>query len=146
MCAEALLKFAEGACIRGIGGAIPAAVGRSQYGAGRPGGAEAEGEEVRAAALAFPDDPLVTTDVANAFGSVEWADALEALTSKLPALAVLFATEVQLGHALLYTQLNEHMWHCFAIYGSLVQGNPSSHIIFCVVIGVVHAEFTNSAN
>ena len=44
--------------------------------------------EVRSAAAIFPDDALLGLDIKNAFGAVQWADALLAAVAKAPCLAI----------------------------------------------------------
>ena len=68
LCAEALLKYAVGTCIRSLDGPMAAAMGDRQFGAGRAGGAAQEIGEVRAAARLQPDNALVSLDISNAFG------------------------------------------------------------------------------
>ena len=51
LCAEALLKYAVGTCIRKADRALGQAMGDRQFGAGRLGGASQEISEVCAAAL-----------------------------------------------------------------------------------------------
>ena len=40
----------------------------------------------------LPDDALIGLDIENAFGHVEWTDALQVVVSKAPGLAVPVAT------------------------------------------------------
>lgn len=75
LCAEALLKFSVGTCIRTADRAMADAVGDQQFGGGRRGGAFQEIAEIRAATQLRPADPLISLDVENAFGAVAWADA-----------------------------------------------------------------------
>ena len=144
LCCEALLKFAMGVCVRGSGKQTAAGVGDFQFGAGREGGAHAEIAQVRAAARAFPGRAFISLDVKNAFGAVEWARALRAVLRRAPQLAAPLAACWQPGCVLVYTQLPQEAevngWHCFAIYGSLVQGNCEAHIVFCLVMADVHAD------
>ena len=77
LCSEALVKLALGSTVDSSQEEVVGAMGPQQFGGGRSGGAHLEVEQIRAAAAAHPDRALVGLDVANAFGSVEWADALE---------------------------------------------------------------------
>ena len=138
LCCECLLKFAMGVCVSACGCKVQEAVGDCQYGAGRRGGAELEVAEVRAAAAIFPEDAFVSLDVKNAFGTVEWADALGAVTERLPQLAVPLTLQWSSFRTIVYTQDPDgHGWHAFEITGSLVQGNVEAQTVFCILIGVV---------
>ena len=65
LCAEALLEYAVGTCIRKVDKAISVAMGDRQFGAGRQGGASQEISEVRAAARLNPDDALASGVLAS---------------------------------------------------------------------------------
>ena len=93
LCAEALLKLAVGISVKGADRQISAAVGPSQYGAGRSGGASLEVAEVRAAAQLCPERPLVSMDMANAVGSLTWTSALQVVARSTPKLSPLLAAQ-----------------------------------------------------
>ena len=89
LCAEALLKFAVGTAIRRVDAQLANAMGDRQFCAGRRGGAALEIGEIRAAAKLQPDHALMSLDIKNAFGSVEWKNALRVVTAAVPKLAPL---------------------------------------------------------
>ena len=65
----------------------------SQGTALRHSGAFQEIAEIRAAALLDPTKALVSLDVKNAFGSVQWSDALQAVLRRAPKLGKLLALQ-----------------------------------------------------
>ena len=141
LCAEALLKFAVGTAIRRADRQLAAAMGERQFGAGRPGGAAMEIGEIRAAAKLKPNDALVSLDIKNAFGSVQWKDALQAVTRAIPKLAPILAVQWAACRLRLWLQdATGAGWHVMVIYGSLLQGGLDGHPVFCLVIGVVAAK------
>ena len=79
-----LFRFSFGIDATAARAQTDVAVGPHQYAAGRPGGAEVEVAEIRAAAAHKPDKALVSLDVKNAFGSVQWHQALLALLAVAP--------------------------------------------------------------
>ena len=81
--------FALGLVVRATASATAAACGPHQY-VLQSGGAIREVLEVRAAARAWPDRPLIAVDIKNAFGASGWANTLEAVAS-VPALAATMA-------------------------------------------------------
>ena len=83
-----MATLAIGALVSGLQTAIANACGTRQHGAGRSGGATLEVAELRAAARLRPTLALVSLDVKNAFGSVEWPDALDAGMRQVPSLFV----------------------------------------------------------
>jgi hypothetical protein len=85
---EALLKFAMGCCTKGCQVELMLGAGPRQFGAGRPGGAALEIAEVRAAAAMRPGCALVGLDEQNAFGAIDWTDALRQTLRRAPAFAV----------------------------------------------------------
>ena len=116
LCSEALLKFAMGTCVCGSEAQITCAVGSRQYGAGKRSGSALEIAEIRAAAAMFPDDALIGLDIKNAFGEVEWADALQAAAAKAPRLAVpMAAMWNNLSDAAYLKDADGHGWHKFTI-------------------------------
>ena len=73
---------------------------------------------------AAPGDALLGVDIKNAFGAVQWADALMAAVAKAPCLAVPMAMMWQSSYMVVFVQdADGHGWHGFFIYGSLIQGN-----------------------
>ena len=69
-----------------------AAVGRHQYGAGRPGGAETLVHAVQVVSASRPEHAWVQLDVANAFPSISRRAVLDALGEHAPALLPLAET------------------------------------------------------
>ena len=137
LCAEALLKLAVGIGIRIADRQLSAAYGDSQFGAGRRGGAEKEVAEVRAAASLEPDKALMSLDVQNAFGAVQWKDALLAVAAAVPKLGPLLAVQWHACKLRLWVQdANGQGWRLILIYGSLLQGGLDGHPIFCLVMAV----------
>ena len=140
---EALLKFAIGGVVDTCRGDIERGVGPRQYGAGRSGGAELEVHEIRAAARMRPEEPIGTLDVANAFGSVEWDDALEAVLARSPRLAPAMAVQWQAGRLRLWLlDADGQGYHSLWIYGSLLQGGHEGHPAYCLVMAAVLAAAT----
>ena len=138
LCAEALLKLAVGIAVHTADRQLAAAYGDRQFGAGRRGGAEKEIAEVRAAAALEPDKALVSLDVKNAFGAIQWKDALLAVAALAPKLGPLLAVQWHACKLRLWVQ-NAHGpgWHMIVIYGSLLQGGLDGHPIFCVIMAAV---------
>ena len=138
LCAEALLKFAVGTAVRRVDNQLATAMGDRQFGAGRRGGAALEIGELRAASKLNPEHAFVSLDIKNAFGSVEWKDALRTVTAAVPKLAPLLAIQWQACQIRLWLRdANGIGWHAFVICGSLLQGGLDGHPVFCLVIGVV---------
>ena len=138
LCAEALLKLAVGAAIRGADRELAAAMGSTQFGAGRRGGAELEVGQARAAAGLQPQHGLASLDIQNAFGSVQWRDALKVVTAAVPKLGPLLALQWGACRLRLWLQNSNGVgWHVLFIYGSLLQGGLDGHPVFCLVISVI---------
>ena len=134
LCAEAPLKFAMCVLVLGSGVQLAEAVGPDQYGAGRQGGAELEVAEVRAAAAAHPDDPLLALDLKNAFGTVSWILALEAVVASAPRLAPALAAQWASGHMVIFARrAADAGWTAYAVTGGFFQGNVEAHPVFCIV-------------
>ena len=113
-------------------------MGDRQFGAGRLGGASQEISEVRAATRLRPDDALTSLDLKNAFGSVQWVDALKAVHQRVPLLGPLLAMQWAAMSLRLWLQdADRGGWHVLIVYGSLLQGGLDGHPVFCVVIGVM---------
>ena len=135
MCGEALFKFAAACTIFSATRSIQAAVGDFQYGASRSGGAALQLAEVHAEIAAHPDHALASLDVRNAFGSIEWADALRIVTASAPSLAPFLATIWGAGRQVIHTQsAHTGEWTSSAACGSLIQGGPEAQHIFCIVM------------
>jgi len=144
LCAEALLKFAVGSCIRTTDTQLAAAMGDRQFGAGRAGGVYQEVGEVRAAARLRPNDALASLDIKNAFGSVRWVDALRAVLKAVPKLAPLLAIQWHSMELKLWLQKADgQTWHMLIIHGSLLQGGLDGHPVFCLVVSVVLGKIRN---
>ena len=98
-------------------------MGDWQLGAGRRGGTSQEIGEIRAAARLRPQDALVSLDLMNAFGAVQWIDALRAVQSTMPMLGPLLAIQWMTMRLQLWQQdADGGGWHALVIYGSLLQG------------------------
>ena len=134
MCTEALVKLAFGIVAASAKAQIEVAAGPYQFGAGRPAGAEYEIAEIRACLTNRPTTTLVSLDVKNAFGSVQWHQALELLLSSAPKLAPPLAALWSSGHTDIYTTQENGAWESFSITGSLVQGNAEAHLICCLLM------------
>ena len=93
LCSEALVKLALGSAVDTVHDKVPEAMGPRQYGGGRKGGAHLEVEQIRAASGKDPGKAFVSLDVANAFGAVQWTDALEAVFERAPSLAPALAAQ-----------------------------------------------------
>ena len=138
LCAEALLKFAVGTTIRRLDRPLAEAMGDRQFGAGRSGGAALEVGQVRAAARLKPGNAFTSLDVQNAFGSVQWKDALQTVIRTMPKLAPILGIQWQSCELQLFLQdAGGNGWHKLTIYGSLLQRGLDGHPVFCLVIGVV---------
>ena len=107
---ESLVKLAIGALISGLQSHIADACGARQYGAGRSGGATLEVAEVRAAARIRPTMALVSRDVKNASGSVEWPDALDACMRLVPAIAPALAAMWAPGKVQIHVEVTNNQW------------------------------------
>ena len=83
---ECLRKLTARGLVREHRGALQEAVGKHQYGAGRPGGAEILVHTVQAVAAQRPEHAWVQLDLANAFNSVSRRAALDAVAAHAPAL------------------------------------------------------------
>ena len=141
MCSEALLKYGVGTSIRRIDSTLANAFGDRQFGAGRRGGAALEVAELRAASRLRPQDAIVSLDIKNAFGAVEWADALEAVLRRAPALAPMLAVQWSSLQIRIWLQdADGRCWHVMVVFGSLLQGGLDGRPVFCVVIAVVLIE------
>eukprot|EP00973_Karenia_brevis_P022666 3119836-Karenia_brevis.AAC.1 len=90
-CSEALLKFAVGCGVVGARSKFADVLGDEQYGAGRCAGAPALVRDVRAIARLCPARAITQVDFKNAFGRVEWNDAMGEIVNHVPALAPLTA-------------------------------------------------------
>ena len=141
MCGEALFKYAAACAIFAATRSIQAAVGDFQYGAVRSGGAALQLAEVHAETRAHPDDVIASLDVKNAFGSITWADALRVTTAVAPKLAPFLGAIWGPGHQTIWTQATSNGgWTSAAIAGSLVQGGPEAHNVFCLVMAEIIRE------
>ena len=76
---------------KGLSAARVSSMGDRPFGAGRRGGASQEIAEVLAVARLKPHDVLVSLAVSNAFGSVQWADALRVTSKGVPRLTPFIA-------------------------------------------------------
>ena len=94
--------------------------------------------QVRAASKLRPHDALISLDVQNAFSSVPWAYALNAVLQCVPRLAPFLAVQWKALQLLLWLQDSEGAcWHALIIYGSLLQSGLDAHPGFCIVLCVV---------
>ena len=134
MCTEALVKFSFGIVATAARAQIDTAVGPSQYGAGRAGGAEVEIAEIRAAVAHMPEKTLVRLDVKNAFGSIHWHQALLVLLASAPKLAAPLACLWSNGYVDVFTANCVGSWDSSRIPGSLAQGNVEARLVFCLTM------------
>ena len=134
LCGEALLKFAVGSSVKAAGHQLAEGVGKLQFGAGTAGGAAAEVHQVRAAARLFPDRALASLDVANAFGSVKWAHAIDTTIRRAPALARTLLSQWQAGRVVLHVEQPSGIWEAMPVYNSLLQGGLDGHQIYCLLM------------
>ena len=132
LCGEALLKFAMGVCVLGSSRQVLAAVGPSQHGVG--GNPEQIVGQVRAAAAHRPDRALLSLDFKNAFGCVQWADALDGLVASAPRLAVPVARQWALRSTQVFVQVSPGQWEPISVTGGLTQGFAEAQPIFCIVL------------
>jgi len=106
--------------VAGAHAQIEEGVGTNQFGAGRQNGAYDEVAQVRAAARAYPDRPLVSLDIKNAFGSVRWEHALKLVLTHVPRLAPALRVIWAFRETFVYIQTSPLAWTSFPIRGSLV--------------------------
>ena len=138
LCGEALLKFAVACAVQVATPGIHHACGDFQYGAGRAGGASLEVAEVRAESADDPGSPITTLDVRNAFGCIEWADALTVTAASAPKLAHCMAAMWKSHEISLWLQDERGSgWHMYVVVGSLFQGGHEAHPTWCLIIAVV---------
>ncbi len=127
-----------GACAKGCNIQLQEGSGTNQYGSGRAGGAPLEIAEVRAAATERPAWALLTLDIRNAFGQVQWTDALNATAARVPRFAVPLAMMWRGGAGIpVYAETPEGPWAEFRVYAGVVQGSQEGSPVFCVVIATV---------
>ena len=138
LCAEALYKFALGLVVRATASATAAVCGPRQY-ALQSGGAIREVLEVRAAARAWPDRPLIALDVKNAFGALGWANTLEA-AALVPALAATMGAAWASGRVRIWTAAPDGGWTSTWTTGSVIQGNPEGSPLYCLTAAKVDRE------
>ena len=118
LCSEALVKLALGSAVDAAHDKVMEAMGACQYGGGRKGGAHLEVEQIRAASGKDPSKAFVSLDVANAFGAVQWADALEAVIDRAPGLAPALAAQWAPRAITLFTQQRDGTWQPMMVYGA----------------------------
>ena len=118
LCSEALVKLALGSAVDTVHDKVPEAMGPRQYGGGRKGGAHLEVEQIRAASGKDPGKAFVSLDVANAFGAVQWTDALEAVFERAPSLAPALAAQWAPIAITLFTQQRDVTWQPMVVYGA----------------------------
>ena len=90
---EALVKFVFGDVATASPAQIDIAAGQYQVGAGRFGGAVAEAADMRAVVNCRPEATLLSLDVKNAFGCVQWHQALQILLAPASRLAAPLACQ-----------------------------------------------------
>ena len=113
-------------------------LGDQQYGSGRCHGAPALVRDVHAVARLQPDRALIGLDFQNGYGTVKWADGLEACVDLLPGVAKLMASIW--GPAprsmRLFVEVEPSIWRYFHIYGSLIHGGQDGPPVWCLVLHV----------
>ena len=135
MCGEALFKFASACSVYAATRCLAVAVGDHQYGAGKSGGAALELADIQAETRARPNDALVSLDIKNAFGSIAWSDALRITAELAPKLAHFLSSIWAPGVQCIWTQTaDRHTWTAMHATGSLIQGGPEAHQVFCLVM------------
>ena len=138
LCGEALYKFASACAVYAATRSLALAVGDAQYGAGKPGGAALELGEVQAESRDRPHDALVSLDIKNAFGSIGWANALRITANLAPKLAHFLSSAWAPGSLRIWTQAADRQsWTPMHAIGSLVQGGPEAHQVFCLIMAVI---------
>ena len=137
LCSEALVKFAFGILVRRSDAALRKACGPTQFALARASGAAIEIAEVRAAAAAYPERPLLSLDVKNAFGAARWVDVLEQTLAHTPRLAKAVAATWADGAQDVHTAQADRTWRAFPIRGSLMQGNLVGSPLFCLLLAHV---------
>ena len=90
-----------------------------------------------------PSKAFVSLDVANAFGAVQWMDALEAVLDRAPSLAPALSAQWSPRAITLFTQQRDGTWQPIVVYGGLFQGGCNGHPCFCIVLGVIWAHVTD---
>ena len=85
---------------------------------------------------------LVSLDVKNAFGSVEWPDALDACMRLVPAIAPDLAEMWAPGKVQIHVEVANSQWKPIPVYGSLLQGGQDGHSVFCLVMSIALARAT----
>ena len=85
---------------------------------------------------------LVSLDVKNAFGAVEWPDALDACMRLVPAIAPALAAMWAPGHVHIHVETATNQWTRIPVYGSLLQGGQDGHSVFCLVISIALSRAT----
>ena len=127
-----------GAARKGCKVELEQGAGPRQYGAGRQGGAALEIAEIRAAAAMRPECALIGLDEQNAFGELDWTDALRQAQRYAPAFAVPLSMLWRGGGGIIVHVLRpDGTWGFFTIYGGVVQGSQEGSLVFCLVIGQV---------
>ena len=85
-----------------------------------------------------PGCALVGLDEQNAFGAVDWTDALRQTLRRAPAFAVALSMLWRGGAGILVFVLRaDGTWSSFPTYGGVVKGNQEGSPVFCLVIDEV---------
>ena len=138
-CGEALTKFALGCIFIGVRAQFQSVLGDEQYGNGRAAGAPALVRDIRAVARLRPDRAIVQLDYKNAYGTVEWNDALESIVRHARGVAPCMAAywgDPEHGQRL-FTQTGPGEWRVTVIFGSLIREDRMAPPIFCLIVCMV---------
>ncbi|MFM7978864.1 MAG: hypothetical protein ACKPKO_06070, partial [Candidatus Fonsibacter sp.] len=81
-----------------------------------------EVEQIRMVVSRFPERACVSLDLANAFGTVQWNDALQATLKKVRQMAPALAAQWAPGYITLFIQQADATWSKCRVYGGVFQG------------------------
>ena len=128
---EAPIKLVELAIVRLNGTKLQQAVGRAQLGAGMPGGAQVALEMLRAAASAPETDEMVSTDIANAFGSLLREKVFAAVSRRAPFLLPYLVAAWPSEGTCLWTA-GPGGWIEASTLRGVLQGSPLAALLFAI--------------
>ena len=85
-----------------------------------------------------PDCALLGLDTQNAFGQLDWTDALRQAARYAPVFAVPLSMLWRGGGGVIvYIARPDGTWDSFKASGGVVQGSQEGSPVFCLVIGEV---------
>ena len=94
--------------------------------------ADALARDVRATCRLRPDRAVVQTDFKNAYGCVDWNDALGAALEHVPAVGPALAAvwgDTDRGQRL-YVESSPGTWVAFTTFGAVMQGGQEGPPVF----------------